>query len=45
MPSKPPLGEGAALQPTPKVIPNPPATSVSQALANAKKQVEQAKPT
>jgi len=36
------MGEGAALQPTPKVIQNPPAATVAQALANAKKQVDKA---
>ena len=34
---------GNRLQPTPKIIDNPPAKTVEQALANAKKQVEQAK--
>jgi hypothetical protein len=42
MPSKPQLGKGAALQPPPKVLPNEPASSVAQALANSKKQVDKA---
>jgi hypothetical protein len=43
--AKRPTGEvpTIALQPPVKVIENPPASSVAEALSNAKKQVEQAK--
>jgi hypothetical protein len=40
---KPSLSVGSQLQPQPKVIDNPPAPSVAQALANSKKQVDAAK--
>jgi len=36
-------GPGTVNQPAPKIIDNPPAKSVSEALSNAKKQVDKAK--
>ena len=44
MPKNQPYGSASkALQPAPRIVPNEPASSVAEALSNAKQQVEKAK--